>query len=530
MRDILQHYTNIIDEVEEHWSDTITKVQQEEEYNTSTIILYAQSGMERLVKQAFHITSSEIKKIFNTESSLNLFNRGAEYLKNDIANKFLKEGHSIPIEQIWLYYNDYKEKEFEKSHKYIFNSTPFEEFEPLAQYMYFFHGMKSFLTIFNEKFPQEKFFDLKGETTKTKMHITQLNQNINEMNESLHGKKNLINKFHSELDDVNLELSKVKNVVDQMTFEIKGNIHKKLLPSLGELEELLSNTNLRLGKMEEKTATIARHADTLEKNLIKNTEKLEHIAANEGAKIQNLEEKFNTHLKRIDTIAQQFLKKNKEFLIIKKDMLQKLDGTSGGMIDVMEYGLHNYSLEIALSSQRIPKLIDELLQKIESTRQYNSIIPLFWINILIYIYEMSHNIKKINGEIISFVNIKWYTGIEEMLKGLNQIFTDKDALKAMRSVSDMKLPVFKEEKKVWERYTSADEKTKKALYNTMKEYRNNPTYLSIGIPSILSTTILNIAIHHRDIPEFIWFCSVAYDEMWNHYNTLFQEMVKRRME
>jgi hypothetical protein len=387
------------------------------------------------------------------------------------------------------------------------------------------------LEIFNKKFPKEKFFDLKEETVKTKMRIRQLNENISGMDRDLHGDKNLMNKLNSEINEINLEIYKIKNDVDQMAFEIKGSIHKKMLPSLGEVEELLSGTNLRLGKVEEGSKILIRQTDIIEKNLLKINEKYEDIVKSEDVIISNLERELKNNVRRLENLAEEFLKKNEEFLIVKKDLLKKVDNNkSQGIIDVMEYCLNNYSIEIATSSRRIPAIISELKDKIESNTQYNTAIPQFWIGILQYVHDMSSEIQIIDGDMRSAVDAKWLVGIEEMLRSIDHIFTDKDALKAMRIVSDIEIPPFKEKKEIWEKYREKDEKTKKALYNNMKEFRNNPTYLKIAITSILSSSILSVALHHRDIPEFIWFCSVVYDEMWNIYKNLFQEMIKRRIE
>lgn len=530
MEDITHEFGKMVNEIENIWSDALYKLQQEDEYSSSSIFLYAKTGMERLIRHTFNLNSSSIESIFTLETPQMLFDKGAEECKNALTNKLLKEGNLIDNQQLWSYFKDYKEKEFGKAHNLIFNAARKIDSSLLDKYMYFTLGVKSLLEIFNKKFPQEKFFDLKEETAKTKMRIKELNENINGMDRDLHGEKNLMNKLNSEINDINLEISKIKNDVDQMTFEIKGSIHKKMLPSLGEVEELLSSVNLRLGKTEEGTKSLIKKTDLIEKNLSETNQKYEEIVKNEKIMIGNLEKELDYNIDKLRNLANEFLKKNDEFLIVKKDLLKRMgNDTSRGLLDVMEYCLNNYSMEIATSTQRIPMIMSELKSKIESHTQYNTAIPQFWIRILQYVHDMSCEIQISDGEVRSIVDANWIVGIEEMLGSIDHIFTDKDALKAMRIVSDIEVPPIKE-REIWVKYTEKDERTKKALYNAMKEFRNNPTYLKIAIPSILSSSILSVALHHRDIPEFIWFCSVAYDEMWNLYKNLFQEMIKRRIE
>jgi archaellum component FlaC len=508
------HFTK---KLEKAWIKAVDDIQNEDEYNQSTAIQFTEIKMKRLIKRTFDISLNDLEKAFTENSPERAFELGATYFKTKISKALMNEGRYIEVEQLWDIFQEVKQKDMTSALEFL-EGTRNIKADSLNKYLYFALGVKSISHLYRNRFQEIPTIDLEEEGEKAKYRLKKINRDLNEMDENLNKDQGVIETCNSKIEDIQKRISKTEKEVTQMALEIKGEISKSMLPHLGNMEESLQDITTRIQKTE----------ISIEKTK-KQLEYLGKYSNTSTMLVKRLEEKYKKDMETVYNLAQRFLAGDSQFMVIQKEIFQSLGGTQQALLDSLEYSLHIYTLENAAISERISLKITELERKIASAPQYNFTILHFWIRALKHIHTLSYKTIKVGSQFKTQVTIEWQKGIEEMLQGLDDIFNDKDALKAMRATVNYQVPTVSGQD-VWNRYRRTDEETRKRLYEKMKGFKNDATFLRIAIPSILSTAILNTAVRHRDIPGFIWFCSVAYDEMLTHYHDLLNEMVKKRIE
>jgi archaellum component FlaC len=345
-----------------------------------------------------------------------------------------------------------------------------------------------------------------------KHRIREIEKDLNTMDEDLHGDRELITTFDSEINELKEGILTIKESTNQMVDEINNKVKKEMFPRVDELEGHTGDTEKRIDGIGKRAENVANASNIIEKE------------------IEKLEEEYRKYFQRLDRLVSKFWNSDEKFLIVHREIFRKFGKNEEALLNSLEFGFENYNIEDANVSERMDLTIVEIEQKIKSAPQYNSVILQFWVEVLKYIYKMSYKKAKENGGYRGPVDIRWQRGIEEILNGLNRMFEDKDALIAMKIVNDYEVPLFHDVQKIWDQYQRTDHETKKRLYEKMRRDSVNPTYLKIGIPIVLSRAIMDIARkpwYHSDLAQFIWFCSVVYDETWKHYGDLLNEMVRR---
>lgn len=514
---IVDKLAQLTKDLEKVWTKAIKDIERRDEYSRSTVVRFAGVEMNRLIRRALDMDSIEFQRSFKSGSPESYFDLGAEHFKNQVSKTLFEKGLSLEVNKLWSIFQEKRKKDLRNA-KDIVRIRGTEELESINMYMYFSLGLKSILSICREKIQELPSFDFQKEADRAENKLKEIRENLDKMDDDLHKDRGLIYTYNSEIKDIQNKISKICEAEKQLAAEIKGEVDTKMLPELGELERLIRDSNARIRKTREALDEIRKRTEDVE-SAKDATEQL----------IKRLEEKYKENLERLYSLAERFLASDDEFLVIHKGIFKTLGENKEALIDCMEYGLDKYKIENANVSERIDSKVADIERKIRSTPLYNSAIPQFWIQVLKHPYGMSYEVTKENRTFKSPVDIEWQKGIEEIISSLNRLFEDKDALRAMRSVNDYEVPLFNDGQEIWDRYQRTDIETRKKLYEIMKSHSTNPTYLQIGIPKILSEAIVKTAVHHRDIAEFIWFCCVAYDEMWKRYGDLLDEMVKRRI-
>jgi uncharacterized protein YoxC len=512
----ISQYEHMAEEIRKTWIEALKDVQSAEEYNQSMVTRLAEVEMKRLIMRAFDINSHKLKEDLKSSEPGENFDTGAQYFKNRIADHYIKEGKSFEAEQLWRFFKEQRSDDLKKAYSTLEHVNNLENVRPLTKYMFFLFGLQSIINVYHQKFGEIPVINLQEEEAKVKYKLKKLQSGISQMDKNFNEDKGIMESFSQKIKNLLHRITKIEQDSDQLASEIRGEVDKVMLPRLGELEQSFQDVNKRM-----------RTAEYSIKALKRNLNKLEEAAKANTEVIQRLEEMYNENIKKIYEISEKFKKNDDQYLVIQKEIFENLGGNKSAILDSLEYSLSSYGIDEAILSKRISSQISNIEQKISSTSQYNTTIPHFWVTVLKYVCVDMYYVKKAHDTFESSVNINWQKGIEEVFNGVDQIFTDKDALRAMKSVSDYKVPLFNDGATIWDKYNSTSTETKKKLYEKMKSYGNSSTFLRIAIPSILSSAILKAA-RYKGISEFIWFCSVTYDDMWNRYGNLLNEMVKRR--
>jgi hypothetical protein len=84
MIDLIKKSNELIMEIEELWTDVNKRIENVEEYNTKTIISFADVEMSRLIIRTFNIDINEFKNFFKSDSNVDFFEMGANFKKIDV--------------------------------------------------------------------------------------------------------------------------------------------------------------------------------------------------------------------------------------------------------------------------------------------------------------------------------------------------------------------------------------------------------------------------------------------------------------
>jgi hypothetical protein len=508
---IVKKLDQMIKDLEREWAKAIKDIDKSEEYTRSTIVRFAEVHMKRLIRRALDIDPAEFEMNFESGSPETFFDLGAEHFKKQLIHAFLEEGRSVNVESIWQRFQEKRERGLMNAMDYVgFQGA--DELEPLRRYMYFSSGLRSILDTSQEIISELPSFDIQERVDGMISRVRQMEKGLSTMDKDLHGDRDLLNRFNFEIKNMQERIHKIGKDANQMAAEINGKVDKEMLPRIGGLEKQIRDIEKKIDGIRKRAENVENAKDVAEKL------------------IENLEEKYNKDLQRLHKLAERFLNSDDKFLVVHKEIFRNLGENEEALLGSLELSTKNYKIEDANVSERIDLAIAEVEQKIKSASQYNSIILQFWIEVLKYTYRESLLITEKNGEFESPVDIRWQKGIEALLNSLDEIFEDKDALMAMKIVSNYDAPLFDDGREIWDRYRTTDHETRKRLYERMRSDSLSPAYLKIGIPVILSRAVMNIAKqpwYHRDLSEFIWFCSVVYDETWKRYGDLLDEMIRR---
>jgi hypothetical protein len=511
MTTIVEESDQLTKDLEREWTKAVRDIEKNEEYTRSTVVRFAEVYMKRLIKRALDIGPVELERRFESGSPETFFDLGAEYFKKQVARAFFEEGRSVDIESIWQIYKEKKERNLTNAMD-IVEFKGADDLGPLRRYMYFSLGLKSVLDIGRERIPELPSFDIQERVDSVKHRVREIEKGLNIMDEDLHGDRGLMDTFNLEIKDLQESIHEIRKDADDMADEMSKQIEKKMLPRVGELERQISDMNRRIDGIRKRAENVENAKSVTEKS------------------IEILEEKYKRDLQRLHNLAEKFLNSDDKFLVIYKEIFKNLGKNEEALLGSLELSSKEYKIEDANVSERIDLAITEIEHKIKSTPNYNLVILRFWVEILNHIHRESLVMTERNGEFESSVDIKWQKGIEAMLNSLKEIFEDKNALMAMKIVNNYDVPLFNDGKEIWDRYRRTDHETRKGLYERMRSDSVNPAYLKIGIPVILSRAVMNIAKqpwYHSDLAQFIWFCSVVYDETWRHYGDLLNEMIRR---
>lgn len=516
MNNIISLYEQTIKEIKKTWIEALKDIQSAEEYNQSMVTRWAEVEMNRLITHALDLNSHELKESLKPNSPGESFDAGAQFFKKRIADHYIKKGKSFHVEQLWRFFKEIRNENLKKAYNKLEHVNNLENVRSLTKYMFFSFGLQSIIDIYKQKFGEIPVLDLQEEEAKVKYKLKKLESGINQMDKNLDDNKGVIESFSQKIKDLLQKMTQIEKDSNQLASEIRGEVDKKILPKIGEIEQSLQDTNKRMRTAKYSIRALKKNVDKMEESIKTNTEF-----------IQRLEVLHKNNIKKLYGIAENFKKNDDQYLVIQKEIFENFGGNRAAIMDSLEYSLSNYGIDEAILSKQISSKMYDINQKISSAAQYNTSIPHFWITVLKHVYNGMSHIKKVGETFESTVNISWQKGIQEVLDGIDQIFTDKDALKAMKSVSDYNVSFFDNGKAIWDKYIKTSNEKRKKMYENMKNYKKNATYLRIAIPSILSSAILRAA-RYKGMSEFIWFCSVTYDDMWNRYGDLLKEMVKRR--
>jgi hypothetical protein len=148
MIDLIKKSNELIMEIEELWTDVNKRIENVEEYNTKTIISFADVEMSRLIIRTFNIDINEFKNFFKSDSNVDFFEMGANFFINELLKNSEDENHLFIHDQLWELFNQQKENVLKKLINDI-KSQGKEEIESLNKYYYFTQGLKLILNIYN---------------------------------------------------------------------------------------------------------------------------------------------------------------------------------------------------------------------------------------------------------------------------------------------------------------------------------------------------------------------------------------------
>lgn len=519
MRDIAFQIERLIGNIERAWGEAARNVQSEEEYNKSTVIQFANIEMKRFILGAFDMSHEEFQNVFMSSSPRSQVDAGVHWFITYISEILMREGRHPEERMLSERLHEENEEDIEERIQQILRESHNFHLEPISPYMYFVLGLKSALSAYANHINEIRVTDFKEEGDAARRKMREIHQDLTEMTQELAEDKGFVQSCSSKIDQVRKRLHRTQEETKEFSSGIRREIDERVLPRIGGLEGSLHSINVKIEKAENRVTETREALDRMEKR-----------SRDNEIVLTELEGKYKRDIERLSILSKKFLEGKGEFLVLQKDMFRNLGGDAQALIEGLEYGPSDYRFEDAEVSKRVSSKMSELSTKIDTTSRYNSVIPDFWLQVMRFVLEISYTTRKGGDDSAGQVSTRWQAGIEDILDGLNEVFNDKDSLKAMRAVSDLTAPSFSDPQRIWNRYKNMGIESKKTLYEQMKRYKDDATYLRIAIPSILSAAIVRCAVRHRDTPEFIWFCCVAYDEMLNLYGDLLDKMVKTRIE
>ncbi|MBU7001796.1 MAG: hypothetical protein HXS51_13600 [Theionarchaea archaeon] len=519
MRDITIQIERLIGNIERAWGEAARNVRSQEEYNTSTVIQFANVEMKRFIVGTFNMGHEEFQNIFMSGSPRSQVDAGVHWFVMHTSEILTREGRHTDERMLSERLHAKSEGDIEDGIQQILRESHNFHLEPISPYMYFVLGLKSALSAYAGQVNGVRVTDFKEEGDAARRKMKEIHQDLKEMTQELAEDKGFIQSCTLKIDQVRKRLHRTQEETKEFSSGIRREIDERVLPRIGGLEGSLHSINARIEKAEHHVTETREALDRMEKR----SRESEII-------LTELEKKYKRDIERLSTLSKKFLEGEAEFLVLQKDMFRNMGGDAQALMEGLEYSSSDYRLEDAEISKRISSKVSELSTRIDTTSRYNLAIPDFWLQVMRFVLKISYTARKSSDDSFSHVSTRWQAGIEDILDGLTEIFNDKDSLKAMRAVSDVTVPSFSNPQRIWNRYTTIAIESKKTLYEQMKQYKDDATYLRIAIPSILSSAIVRCAVRHRDIPEFIWFSCVAYDEMLSLYGDLLDTMVKERIE